>query len=150
MSAQLSFALYLALFKPLVQKYSLFTVNKWMFTWATLMILPFTFSHVASIDFASVPASTWWESGYVVFFGTYLGYICMMIGQKSLRPTVVSVYNYVQPLVSVTVSVITGLAIFKGTQAFAAALVFAGVWLVIISKSRKDVKAEKRMAKAKA
>lgn len=27
-SAQLSFALYLALFKPLVQKYSLFTVNK--------------------------------------------------------------------------------------------------------------------------
>ena len=31
-SAQLSFALYLALFKPLVQKYSLFTVNKWMFT----------------------------------------------------------------------------------------------------------------------
>ena len=150
MSAQLSFALYLALFKPLVQKYSLFTVNKWMFTWATLMIWPFTFSHVASIDFASVPASTWWESGYVVFFGTYLGYICMMIGQKSLRPTVVSVYNYVQPLVSVTVSVITGLAIFKGTQAFAAALVFAGVWLVIISKSRKEVKAEKRMAKAKA
>ena len=32
MSAQLSFALYLSLFKPLVQKYSLFTVNKWMFT----------------------------------------------------------------------------------------------------------------------
>ena len=40
-SAQLSFALYLALFKPLVQKYSLFTVNKWMFTWATLLIWPF-------------------------------------------------------------------------------------------------------------
>lgn len=147
MSAQLSFALYLALFKPLVQKYSLFTVNKWMFTWATLMIWPFTGSHVASIDWANVPMSTWWESGYVVVFGTYLGYICMMIGQKSLRPTVVSVYNYVQPLVSVTVSVMTGLAIFKGTQAFAAALVFAGVWLVIISKSRKDVKAEQRIAK---
>lgn len=32
MSAQLSFALYFSLFKPLIQKYSLFTVNKWMFT----------------------------------------------------------------------------------------------------------------------
>ena len=57
MSAQLSFALYLSLFKPLVQKYSLFTVNKWMFTWATLIIWPFTLGHVSSIDFASVPMS---------------------------------------------------------------------------------------------
>lgn len=142
MSAQLSFALYLALFKPLVQKYSLFTINKWMFTWSTLMIWPFTFGHVASIDFANVPMTTWWESGYVIFFGTYLGYICMMMGQKVLRPTVVSVYNYVQPLVSVTVSVIVGLAVFKGAQAIAAVLVFSGVWLVIKSKSKRDTQQE--------
>ena len=143
MSAQLSFALYLALFKPLVQKYSLFTINKWMFTWATIMIWPFTFNHVSAIDFANVPMSTWWESGYVVLFGTYLGYICMMIGQKVLRPTVVSVYNYVQPLVSVTVSVMVGLAVFKGAQALAAVLVFSGVWLVIKSKSKRDENLEK-------
>ena len=143
MSAQLSFALYLALFKPLVQKYSLFTINKWMFTWATIMIWPFTFTHVSAIDFVHVPMSTWWESGYVVFFGTYLGYICMMIGQKVLRPTVVSVYNYVQPLVSVTVSVMVGLAVFKGAQALAAVLVFSGVWLVIKSKSKRDENLEK-------
>ena len=142
MSAQLSFALYLALFKPLVQKYSLFTVNKWMFTWATILIWPFTLGHVSDIDFANVPMSTWWESGYVVFFGTYLGYICMMMGQKVLRPTVVSVYNYVQPLVSVTVSVIVGLAVFKGAQAIAAVLVFSGVWLVVKSKSKRDEKLE--------
>ena len=140
MSAQLSFALYLALFKPLVQKYSLFTVNKWMFTWATILIWPFTLGHVSDIDFANVPMSTWWESGYVVFFGTYLGYICMMMGQKVLRPTVVSVYNYVQPLVSVSVSVIVGLAVFKGAQAIAAVLVFSGVWLVVKSKSKRDEK----------
>ncbi len=138
-SAQLSFALYLSLFKPLVQKYTLFTVNKWMFTWATLLIWPFTMGHVGSIDFAHVPLSTWWEAGYVVFFGTYMGYICMMVGQKTLRPTVVSVYNYVQPLVSVTVSVLAGLAVFKGTQAVAAVLIFSGVWLVVKSKSKRDV-----------
>ena len=112
MSAQLSFALYLSLFKNLLSKYSLFTINKW---------------------------STWWETGYVVLFGTYLGYICMMIGQKTLRPTVVSVYNYVQPLVSVSVSVIVGLAVFKSMQAIAALLVFSGVWLVVKSKSKHDI-----------
>ena len=139
MSAQLSFALYLSLFKPLIQKYSLFTVNKWMFTWATLLIWPFTLGHVSSIDFASVPMSTWWETGFVVFFGTYISYICMMVGQQTLRPTVVSVYNYMQPLVSVSVSVAAGLAVFKTSQALAAILVFSGVWFVVKSKSKHDM-----------
>lgn len=139
MSAQLSFALYLSLFKPLVQKYSLFTVNKWMFTWATLIIWPFTLGHVSSINFASVPISTWWETGFVVFFGTYISYICMMVGQQTLRPTVVSVYNYMQPLVSISVSVAVGLAVFKTSQALAAILVFSGVWFVVKSKSKHDM-----------
>lgn len=139
MSAQLSFALYLSLFKPLIQKYSLFTVNKWMFTWATLIIWPFTLGHVSNIDFASVPMSTWWETGFVVFFGTYISYICMMVGQQTLRPTVVSVYNYMQPLVSVSVSMAAGLAVFKTSQALAAILVFSGVWFVVKSKSKHDM-----------
>ena len=139
MSAQLSFALYLSLFKPLIQKYSLFTVNKWMFTWATLIIWPFTLVHVSNIDFTSVPMSTWWETGFVVFFGTYISYICMMVGQQTLRPTVVSVYNYMQPLVSVSVSVAAGLAVFKTSQALAAILVFSGVWFVVKSKSKHDM-----------
>ena len=139
MSAQLSFALYLSLFKPLIQKYSLFTVNKWMFTWATLIIWPFTLGHVSSIDFASVPMSTWWETSFVVFFGTYISYICMMVGQQTLRPTVVSVYNYMQPLVSVSVSVAAGLSVFKTSQALAAILVFSGVWFVVKSKSKHDM-----------
>ena len=151
MSAQLSFALYLALFKNLLSKYSLFTINKWMFTWATIVIWPFTIGHVGAIDFASVPMSTWWEAGYVIFFGTYLGYICMMIGQKTLRPTVVSVYTYVQPVVSVSVSVMASLAVFKGMQAFAALLIFSGVWLVVKSKSKRDMeKEEQKLAKSEA
>ena len=151
MSAQLSFALYLALFKNLLSKYSLFTINKWMFTWATIVIWPFTIGHVGAIDFASVPMSTWWEAGSVIFFGTYLGYICMMIGQKTLRPTVVSVYNYVQPVVSVSVSVMASLAVFKGMQAFAALLIFSGVWLVVKSKSKRDMeKEEQKLAKSEA
>ena len=60
----------------------------------------------------------------------------MMIGQKSLRPTVVSVYNYIQPIVAVTVSILTGLAILKPSQAFAALLVFSGVWLVVKSRAK--------------
>lgn len=143
MAAQLSFALYLALFSRLVKKYSVITVNKWMFTWAAMMILPFTLPHVATIDFSAVPAKTMWESAFVVFFGTYLGYILMMVGQSTLRPTVVGVYNYVQPAVSVTVSILTGMGVMTVQKAVAILLVCLGVWLVIKSKSRRDLEMEK-------
>ena len=57
----------------------------------------------------------------------------------SATPTVVSVYNYMQPLVSVSVSVAAGLAVFKTSQALAAILVFSGVWFVVKSKSKHDM-----------
>ena len=139
LAAQFSFALYLSLFNPLIRRYSVFTINKWMFFWATLLVIPFTFGHVQEVVSRPIPASTWWEAAYVVVFGTYLGYILTMIGQKTLRPTVVSVYNYVQPIVSVVVSVLTGLGILKPSHALAVILVFTGVWLVTKSRSRQDM-----------
>ena len=142
LGAQFSFALYLSLFSKTVRRYSVITVNKWMFTYATVMILPFTFGRVSSIDYAAIPTSTWLETGFVVIFGTYISYILMMIGQQTLRPTVVSIYNYVQPVVSVTVSVLTGIGVFKPTQGLAVILVCLGVWLVTKSKSRRDMETD--------
>lgn len=139
LGAQFSFALYLSLFNRLIRRYTVFTVNKWMFLWATLFILPFTSVHVTAVVSQPVPVLSWAELFYVVFFGTYVAYILTMIGQKTLRPTVVSVYNYVQPVVSVVVSVFTGLGVFKVSHAVAVLLVFAGVHLVTKSKSRADL-----------
>lgn len=141
--AQFSFALYLSLFNPLIRRYNVFTINKYMFSWATLMLLPFTFSHVADVVSRPIPALTWLEVGYVVVVGTFLCYILTMIGQRTLRPTVVSVYNYVQPIVSVAASLLMGIGILKPTHALAVVLVFSGVWLVTKSKSRRDLEKEK-------
>ena len=143
LGAQFSFALYLSLFQSLIRRYTVFTINKWMFLWASLMVVPFTFTHVSTVVSVPIPTTTWLEAGYVVFFGTYVGYILTMIGQKTLRPTVVSVYNYVQPLVSVTVSVMMGIGVLKWTQALAVVLVFSGVMLVTKSKSRRDIEKAK-------
>lgn len=148
MGAQLSFALYLSLFSKLIRRYSVFTVNKWMFTYAAIIIVPFSFNHAAAIDYAAVPVKTWLETGFVVFFGTYISYILMMIGQHTLRPTVVSIYNYVQPLVSVTVSIFTGIGVFKPSQGLAVILVCLGVWFVTKSKSRADIIREKASSAA--
>ncbi len=140
LTAQFSFALYLAIFNPLIKRYSVFTVNKWMFLWASIFIFPFTAPHVAAIEWATVPVTTMWEIGYVVFFATYFSYILTMIGQRTLRPTVVSVYNYVQPIVAVSVSVILGISIMQWSQGVAVMLVFSGVWLVTKSRAKGDTR----------
>lgn len=136
LTAQFSFALYLALFNPLIKRYSVFTVNKWMFLWATVLITPFTAGHVAATEWKAVPVTTVIEIGYVVFVATYLSYILTMVGQRTLRPTVVSVYNYVQPIVSVTASVILGISVVQWSQGLAVLLVFSGVWLVTKSRAK--------------
>ena len=79
------------------------------------------------------------EVAYVVCVGTFVCYILTMIGQRTLRPTVVSVYNYVQPIVSVAVSLLMGIGVLKPAHALAVVLVFSGVWLVTKSKSRRDM-----------
>ena len=103
------------------------------------MLLPFTCFHVAEVVATPIPARTWLEVAYVVCVGTFVCYILTMIGQRTLRPTVVSVYNYVQPIVSVAVSLLMGIGVLKPAHALAVVLVFSGVWLVTKSKSRRDM-----------
>lgn len=136
--AQLLFALYLSLFNPLIRRYNVFTINKYMFSWSTLLLLPFTFTHVREAVSVPVPSETWWEVAYVVCIGTFFCYILTMIGQQILRPTVVSVYNYVQPVVAAAVSLLMGIGILKPTHALAVVLVFSGVWLVTKSRSKRE------------
>lgn len=138
--AQFSFALYLSLFNPLIRRYNVFTINRYMFTWATIMLLPFTFGETMATVSSHLSMKTWLEVGYVVGIGTFLCYILTMVGQRALRPTVVSVYNYVQPIVSVFASLLMGVGVLKPTHALAVILVFTGVWLVNKSRARGDAK----------
>ena len=142
LSAQLCFAIYLTVFKHLIQRYTVITCMKWMITYAAIVIMPISFSRMQQLPWADIPAKTWWETAFVVVGGTFLAYIFMMQGQKILRPTVVAMYNYVQPIIACIVSVAIGLGVFGLWQALAVVLVFFGVWLVTQSKSRRDLKKE--------
>lgn len=136
--AQTSFACYLTIFKGLISRYNIFTLMKWMFTYASICFIPFSFNDLSIMTTQHFPATVWLEVAYVILFGTFLAYVFMLMGQKTLRPTIVSMYNYVQPIVGASVSVIIGLGTFGWTKAFASVLIFAGVYVVTQSKSRKQ------------
>lgn len=136
--AQCSFAVYLTFFKKLISKYSVITCMKWMITFATIVILPFTFNKVAALSWTEITLKTYLEAAFVVVGGTFFAYIFSIHAQKILRPTVIAMYNYVQPIVACGVSVAAGLAVFGWRQALAVLLVFTGVYLVNQSKAKSE------------
>ncbi len=140
LAAQCCFAVYLTIFKHLISRYTVITCMKWMITYAAIVIMPLSFSKMSVLPWSDITFITWLETAFVVIGGTFFAYIFMMRGQKTLRPTVVSMYNYVQPIVACAVSVALGIGIFGWGQGLAIALVFSGVYLVTQSKSRKDMK----------
>ena len=145
LTAQISFSCYLTFFKGLIARYNVFTLMKWMFTYAAICFIPFSYHEVSSISFEQVPPLAWYCVAFVIGGGTFLAYILMMIGQKTLRPTVISMYNYVQPIIGTTVSVLLGLGTFGIAKGIAIVLVFTGVYVVTQSKSREQMLAEEAL-----
>ncbi len=135
LTAQVSYALYLTFYRNFIKKYTVFTLMKWMFTFASIVVMPFSISELASAPWPAFTEKEIFGAAYVVVCATFLAYIFVMIGQKNLRPTLVGMYNYVQPVVATTTGIILGLDAFTVTKAVAVALIFTGVYLVTISKA---------------
>ena len=140
--AQISFSIYLTVFKGLSQKYSPITLNKWMFIYASMCYIPFSYQDVAGIQWAEVSTAAYVQIGYVVIGGSFLAYIFIMTAQRLLRPTVVSMYNYMQPIVASIAAIVMGLGVFGWEKGIAVALVFLGVYIVTKSKSKADFEKE--------
>ena len=129
-----SFAAYLGAFRPLISRYSVVTLMKWMFLFSLLISLPFAWDGLFHTDYASLRPAVQWEIAYVVVFATFVAYFLIPVGQKYLRPTLVSMYSYLQPLIAAAISVFIGMDRLTWQKVLAAVLVFAGVALV--SRSR--------------
>lgn len=138
-----SYATYLVVTKPISQKYSPITLLKWMFLFAMLMVLPFTFHEIWNAKlWITHDSSASWRLMYVLLMGTFVAYLLIPVALKRIRPTTVGSYNYLQPLIASFAAIVVGQDVMTWEKPVAAALVFAGVYLVTTSKSRADVERE--------
>jgi drug/metabolite transporter (DMT)-like permease len=131
----LCFSLYLGLFKPTICKYSVITFMKWIFLFSTLLALPLSVGELVRFDY-SVPDNVYWtELAFLIICSTFITYFLIPFGQKRIRPTLVSMYSYVQPIVAIAVSICVGMDTLSWQKVLAAATVFGGVVLVTYSRS---------------
>ena len=138
-----SFALYLTLFKDLISRYSPLTAMKWMFLFAALLTFPMSFNLLTSTNISQFDTSVYLRIGYVVVLSTFLTYMLIPISQKTIRPTTISMYNYLQPVMASILAIIIGLDKFGPDKIISAALVFMGVYIVTQSKSKADLELAK-------
>lgn len=125
----LSFASYVGIFKPLIQRYSVLTFMKWMFVFSTLYALPFS-SGVLGIRFTEIPADIIGQILFVIVGATFVTYFLIPVGQKRIRPMIVCMYSYVQPVIAMGVSLAVGLDTMSWAKGIATLLVFLGVGIV--------------------
>lgn len=130
----LSFAAYLGIFKPMISRYNVITFMKWMFPWALAISLPFSFRDLVTTNYAAIPANVVWEIGFLVFFATFIAYFLVPVGQKRIRPTLVSMYSYLQPIIATIFAIIAGMDLITWQKILATVLVVSGV--IIVNKSR--------------
>ena len=129
------FALYLGTCRKLIARYSVVTSMKWMFLVSFIISIPFTVPHLPSTDFMAVPSYVWCEIGFMIIFSTFIAYYLIPVGQKRIRPTLVSMYGYLQPIIAIAVAIWTGMDRLTFTKILAAMLVFTGVWVVNQSRA---------------
>ena len=133
----LSFSLYLGLFKPVITKYSVITFMKWIFLFATLFSFPWTVSELRTFDYSLLTSTYLSELAFLIICSTFITYFLIPLGQKRIRPTLVSMYSYVQPIIAIVISIWVGMDTLSWQKLLAAAMVFGGVVLVNYSRSAK-------------
>lgn len=96
----LSYAIYLVIVKPLMQRYKPITVITWVFTFGLgfVILFPPTLPQFIATNYSGFTSEIILKIGYVIVGVTFLTYLLTMFGLKYLSPTVSSSYIYTQPV----------------------------------------------------
>lgn len=132
----ISYGIYLVTVKPLMNKYEPMTVIKWVFTFGCVMVFPFGYSQALEVDWANMPIDIFWGVMYVIICVTFLVYFLNVYAMKTVSPSVVSAYIYLQPVLAGTLSIALEMEKLHWIKLLSAAMIFSGVYLVSIRKSR--------------
>lgn len=127
-----AYAGYLIIVKPLTQKYSLFTLMKWLFLIGLILSAPLTYDQFIKVNWSELPWFAIWRMGYVVIGTTFLTYLFNIYALKTLSPTTVGSFIYLQPIITIIFALITSNDTLDSTKLLSCLLVFIGVYLVSV------------------
>ena len=142
-----SYAVYLVIAKPLMQRYSPFTVITYVFTFGLfyMFIYPPTYMETLAIDYSAITPTILAKIAYIVIGVTFFTYLLTMYGLKYVGPSIASAYIYTQPVLVMGFAYLfslIGLADdYTNTITFEKvgymAMIFVGVWITAYYRKNK-------------
>ena len=134
-----AYAGYLIVIKPLTSKYNIFTLMKWLFLIGLVLSTPITFNQFVEVNWTELPWFAIWRMAYVVIGTTFLTYLFNIYALKTLSPTTVGSFIYLQPIITIGFALITGNDVLDTTKLFSCLLVFIGIYLVSIRNKNNQL-----------
>ncbi|KAF0199267.1 MAG: putative permease DMT superfamily [Bacteroidetes bacterium] len=125
-----SYSLYLVMVKPLMAKYSAFTIMKWVFLYGFVFALPFCVTGLREMSFTSFTPYAWFAISYVVIGTTFISYLLTTWSLKIVSVGIAGYYIYMQPVIAATIGIILFNESLTLPKILSAILVFTGVFLV--------------------
>ena len=117
--------------KGLIMKYRPITVLRVYYPMAAVMLLPFGFDSMIHTDFAAIPPHIWWVIAYAVLLPSFGPNYLLIFSLHYVKPTISSVYFYLQPVIATGLSVALGMDKLSWDRGLASIAVFVGVLLVV-------------------
>lgn len=130
----ISYSFYIILAKKLTTKYHVFTLMKWLYLFGVIFITPFGIMEGLAFDFTAASTDTLLFIGYVILFATFGTYMLNIIAIKTLKPSVVAVFVYLQPLLATLIAVGLNKDEITFYKLIAGLLIFSGVFITSVPK----------------
>ncbi len=130
------YGLYLIIVKKLTQKYDVITLVKWLYLFGLILVIPFGWSEVQEIHWQHIPSNIYFNIAFVLVFTTFFAYLLNIIALKKLKPTTLSAFIYLQPLIASAYALLTNNDSLNTVKIVAAILIFCGVFLVTKSNAK--------------
>jgi drug/metabolite transporter (DMT)-like permease len=125
-----SYAMYLIIVKRLTEKYNPLTFAKWLYLFGLIMVIPFGYQEFIEVEWSKIPTWAFYKIGYIVLFTTFFSYMFNLFAIRKLKPTTLSIFIYLQPVIASVYALIVGSDSLNKLKIFATILIFIGVYLV--------------------
>jgi drug/metabolite transporter (DMT)-like permease len=133
-----SYGVYVALSKPVFTRNGAFRSMMWVFVFAAVFCVPLGGISFASVDAATISGIIWTAIIYIAIAGTAAPYLLNAWALARVDPSTVAVFIYLQPLIGFVMAVIFLGEAVTVSFAFAAALIFIGLYLATKRQGRRE------------
>ena len=125
-----SWAIFVVMVKPIMQKYNAVTAMRWMFLFGSIYIMPVGLSDMLHTNWHLFTQHAIFATCFVVIATTFFAYLLNIYGLQSLSPSTVSMYIYLQPFLASIFAIFMGEDKLTTIKIISGILIICGLYLV--------------------